>query len=87
MNVCRISVRKYPGKCPLGRRRRWKDNIDVDLRQIYGGYRGWMGLPQQHVKFCCHSVNQSDLYCFRKQRGQYNLCEKLKGPIFLDFII
>jgi hypothetical protein len=40
MNVSRISEGKYPGKCPLGRLRRWKDNIEVDLREIYCGDQG-----------------------------------------------
>jgi hypothetical protein len=39
-NSCRILVRKPEGKRPLGRpRRRWADNIKIDLRGI-----GWDGL-------------------------------------------
>jgi hypothetical protein len=39
-NACRISVGKPQGKRPLGRpRRRWIDNIKMDLRQI-----GWVGM-------------------------------------------
>jgi hypothetical protein len=34
-NVCRILVGKPEGKRPLGRpRRRWEDNIKMDLREI-----------------------------------------------------
>jgi hypothetical protein len=34
-NVYKILVRKPEGKRPLGRlRRRWEDNIKVDLRKI-----------------------------------------------------
>jgi hypothetical protein len=39
-NAYRILVRKPEGKRPLGRpRRRWVDNIKMDLREI-----GWDGL-------------------------------------------
>jgi hypothetical protein len=34
-NACRILVGKPEGKRPLGRpRRKWKDNIEMDLREI-----------------------------------------------------
>jgi hypothetical protein len=34
-NACRILVGKPEGKRPLGRpRRRWVDNIKIDLREI-----------------------------------------------------
>jgi hypothetical protein len=39
-NACRILEGKPEGKRPLGRpRRRWVDNIEVDLREI-----GWDGM-------------------------------------------
>jgi hypothetical protein len=39
-NAYRILVKKPEGKRPLGRsRRRWVDNIKIDLREI-----GWYGL-------------------------------------------
>jgi hypothetical protein len=39
-NACRILVRKPEGKKPLGRpRRRWVDNIKMDVREI-----GWDGV-------------------------------------------
>jgi hypothetical protein len=39
----RILVRKPEGKGPLGRhRRRWEDNIKIDLRKI--GWVVWTGL-------------------------------------------
>jgi hypothetical protein len=39
-NACRILVGKPEGKRPLGRpRRRWVDNIKMDLREI-----GWDGV-------------------------------------------
>jgi hypothetical protein len=39
-NACRISMGKAEGKRPLGRpKRRWVDNIKMDLREI-----GWDGM-------------------------------------------
>jgi hypothetical protein len=38
----RVSVGKPEGKRPLGRpRRRWKDNIKIDLREV--GWGAWTG--------------------------------------------
>jgi hypothetical protein len=35
------------GKRPLGRtRRRWVDNIKMDLREIWWGSMDWIDLPQ-----------------------------------------
>jgi hypothetical protein len=38
-DMCRVLVRKPEGKRPLGRpRRRWEDNIRMDLQEVgYGG--------------------------------------------------
>jgi hypothetical protein len=37
-NTYRILVRKLEGKSLLGRpRRRWLDNVKMDLREIWGG--------------------------------------------------
>jgi hypothetical protein len=42
-NACRILVGKPEGKRPLGKpRRRWEDNIRMDLREI--GWLVWTGL-------------------------------------------
>jgi hypothetical protein len=44
-NAHNILVGKPEGKRPLGRpRRRWKDNIKIDLREI-----GWEGVDWMHV--------------------------------------
>ena len=38
---------KPEGKRPLGRpRRRWKDNIKMDLQEVGGGFGDWMELAQ-----------------------------------------
>ena len=41
----RVLVGKPEGKRPLGRpRRRWVDNIRMDLQEVGGGYVNWIGL-------------------------------------------
>jgi hypothetical protein len=45
--VYRVLVGKPEGKRPLGRpRRRWKDNIKIDLQEVGGGGGDWMELAQ-----------------------------------------
>ena len=45
--VDRVLVRKPEGKRPLGRtRRRWVDNISMDLQEVGYGYMDWIGLAQ-----------------------------------------
>jgi hypothetical protein len=45
--VHRVLVGKPEGKRPLGRpRRRWEDNIKMDLQEVGGGYTDWMELAQ-----------------------------------------
>jgi hypothetical protein len=46
-NEYRILVGKPEGKRPLGRpRRRWEDNIKMDLRKMGWGGRDWIDLAQ-----------------------------------------
>jgi hypothetical protein len=46
-NAYRILVGKPEGKRPLGRlRRRWEDNIKMDLREIGWGGMDWIDLTQ-----------------------------------------
>ena len=43
----RVLVGKLEGKRPLGRpRRRWVDNIRIDLQEVGCGYVDWIGLAQ-----------------------------------------
>ena len=43
----RVLVRKPEGKSPLGRpRRRWEDNIRMDLQEVGGVCGDWMELAQ-----------------------------------------
>jgi len=45
--VQRVLVGKPKGKRPLGRpRRRWEDNIKMDLQEFGGGRGNWMELTQ-----------------------------------------
>ena len=45
--VYRVLVGKPEGKRPLGRpRRRWVDNIMMDLQEVGCGYVDWIGLAQ-----------------------------------------
>jgi len=45
--VYRILLRKPEGKRQLGRsRRRWVDNIRMDLQEVGCGYMDWIGLAQ-----------------------------------------
>ena len=45
--VLRVLVGKPEGKRPLGRpRRRWEDNIKMDLQEVGGGRGDWMELAQ-----------------------------------------
>ena len=45
--VYRVLVGKPEGKRPLGRpRRRWVDNIRMDLQEVGCGYMEWIGLAQ-----------------------------------------
>jgi len=45
--VHRVLVGKPEGKGPLGTpRRRWEDNIKIELQEVRGGYGDWMDLAQ-----------------------------------------
>ena len=50
--VHRVLVGKPEGKSPLGRpRRRWEDNIKMDLREVGGGRGDWMELAQDRDRW------------------------------------
>jgi hypothetical protein len=45
--VCRVLVGKHEGMRPLGRhRRRWEDNIRMDLQEVGYGCVNWIRLAQ-----------------------------------------
>jgi len=67
--VHRVLVGKPQGKRPLERpRRRWEDNIKMDLQEVGGGCRDWMELAQDRDRW---RVVVSKLMNFRvtKKRG------------------
>ena len=48
----RVLVGKPEGRRPLGRpRRRWMDNIRMDLQEVECGYVDWIGLAQDRDKW------------------------------------
>ena len=50
--VCRVLVEKPKGRRPLGRpRRRWVDNIMMDLQEVGCGYMDWIGLAQDRDRW------------------------------------
>ena len=50
--VYRVLVGKPEGKRPLGRpRRRWGDNIKMDLQEVGGSRRDWMELAQDRDRW------------------------------------
>jgi hypothetical protein len=50
--VHRVLVGKSEGKRPLGRpRRRWENNIKMDLQEVGGGRGNWMKLAQDRDRW------------------------------------
>ena len=50
--VYRVLVGKLEGRRPLGRpRRRWVDNIRIDLQEMGFGYMDWIGLAQDRERW------------------------------------
>ena len=51
-SVHRVLVRKPEGKSPLGRpRRKWEDNIKMDLQEFGGGCGDWMELAHDRDRW------------------------------------
>ena len=52
MGVYRVLVGKPEGRRPLGRpRRRWVDNIRMDLQEVGYVYMDWIGLAQDRDRW------------------------------------
>ena len=50
--VYRFLLGKLEGRRPLGRpRRRWVDNIRMDLQEVRCGYMDWTGLAQDRDRW------------------------------------
>jgi hypothetical protein len=51
-NAYRLFVEKPEGRKPLGRpRRKWLDNIRLDLVEVGWGYVDWIGLAQNRDRW------------------------------------
>ena len=62
-------VGKPKGKTPLGRpRRRWEDNIKMDLHEVLCGGMDWIDLAQDRVSWWA-LVNAVMNFGFYKMRG------------------
>jgi len=50
--VYRVLLGKTEGRIPMGRRRRrWVDNIRMDLQEVGCGYMDWIGLAQDRERW------------------------------------
>jgi hypothetical protein len=50
--VYRVLMGKTEGRRPLGRsRRRWEDNIRIDLQEVGWGVMAWIGLAQDRDRW------------------------------------
>jgi hypothetical protein len=62
--VHRVLVGKPEGKRPLGRsRRRWEDNIKMDLQEVGGGCEAWMELAQDRNRLAGTCEYGDELSC------------------------
>jgi hypothetical protein len=64
-NACRILVGKPEGKRSLGRpRRRWVDNIKMDLREVGWDGRDWIDLTQDRDRWRAHVNAPGSINCW-----------------------
>jgi hypothetical protein len=76
-NVYRLLVGKPNGKRPLGRRRRrWTDNIRVDLLEIGWSVVGWIGLAQDRYRWRALVYAVMNFW-FHKMLGNYRVAAQL----------
>jgi hypothetical protein len=74
-NVYRLLVGKPEGKRPLGRpRRRWIDNIKMNLLEIELNVVDWIGLAQDRYRWresCCELGNEpsGSIKCWELPNG------------------
>jgi len=68
-DVCKVLVGKTEGKRPLGRpRRRWEDNIKMDLQEVGCGGMEWIELAQDRDRLRA-LVNAVMNFGFNTMRG------------------
>jgi len=64
--VYRVLVGKSEGRRPMGRpRRRWVDNIRMDLQEVGCGYMDWIGLVRDRDSWW----TLVSVFGFREMRG------------------
>jgi hypothetical protein len=69
LNVFIWCLGKPEGKRPLGRpRRRWENNIKMDLQEVGGGFGDWMGLAQDRERWRA-LVSKVVNFGFHQMRG------------------
>ena len=69
-DVHRVLVGKSEGKRPLGRpRRRWEDNIKMDLQEVEGGCGDWMELAQDKDRL--RALVNTEMNLWVPKRGEF----------------
>jgi hypothetical protein len=73
--VYRVLVGRSEGKRPLGRpRRRWEDNIKMDIREIGTDGANWIRLPQDGVQW----------RAFLASKGTRRFCTVFTYPVSIS---
>ncbi|KAJ4431422.1 hypothetical protein ANN_20019 [Periplaneta americana] len=72
-NAYRVLVGRPEGKRPLGRpRRRWEDNIKMDLREVGYDDRDWIDLAQDRDQWRAYVRAAMNLRVLKSQKAQDN---------------
>ncbi|KAJ4439937.1 hypothetical protein ANN_08068 [Periplaneta americana] len=87
-NAYRVLVGRPEGKRPLGRpRRKWEDNIKMDLREVGYDDRDWINLAQDRDRWRAYTgfvrggPRISQLACVGSEKAGLNP-EPLSGVVF-----
>jgi hypothetical protein len=66
--VYRVLVGKPEGKRPLGRpRRRWEDNVRMDIQELGCGGEDWIGLAQDRDRWRARALKNVLQPCNRQK--------------------
>ncbi|KAJ4444568.1 hypothetical protein ANN_06363 [Periplaneta americana] len=80
-NAYRVLVGRPEGKRPLGRpRRRWEDNIKMDLREVGCDDRDWIGLGQDRDQWRAYMRAAMNLRVKPSTRSRYFLAWSPNSP-------